>query len=421
MEKNIFNRFYRQTLGSVAVMAALAFPVIIGVAGLGVDASVWMAKKQDLQTAADAGVIAAGWELATKSNDYMDYAAEKEAMANGYNPDANGNLTLAILTEEEDGSYTIGLTVSEDSEALFSRFFTDKKRISAYAEARVDGVDGNFCFLSLDRSADDAFTSFGSVDLSAPSCGIAVNSSSDQAFTLSGNVDVLVNNVRISGYYDVTGGAADFQYNSLKTNKAPIDDPYEDLEVPAHAECPKKAKALTVNSDTTLSPGLYCGGISISGNNDIVFEPGVYIIFGGSLKVTGGGTLSGEEVSIILTGEGNDYAQVDISGSRQINLTPPKEGDDFEGVAFFQDRNAPSAKNLQNKIVGTSGINIEGVLYFPSQGLWFGGDAGFAGGADPCTILIAKTITIAGNPSIGNNCDNVANRDIEIPDVTLIR
>lgn len=421
--KNTVSEYLQKTRAAVAPMAALAFPVIIGVAGLGVDASVWMAKKQDLQMAADAAVIAAGWELATETGDYMDYAAYKEAVANGYNPDANGSLVLEILEENDDGTYLVGVTVSEDSNAMFSRFVsTDVKRISAYAEAEVDGVDGNFCFLSLDDTADDAFTSFGSVELSAPNCGIAVNSKSDEAFTLSGNVDVLVNNVRISGYYDVSGGAADFEYGSLKTNKAPVDDPYEALEVPSHAECPNNAKTLKVNSDTTLEPGLYCGGISISGQNDIVFEAGTYIIYGGSLKITGGGTLTAEGVTFILTGEDGDYAQVDISGDREIFIeAPTNEFDDFTGIAFFQDREAPVGNNLQNKITGTSEIIMEGVAYFPSQGLWYGGNAGFQGGNVPCTILIARTITIAGNPTIGNDCDNVTDRDIEVPDVSLVK
>lgn len=45
---------------SVLPLAALAFPVVLGMAGLGTDAGLWMAQKRSLQTAADAAVIAAG-------------------------------------------------------------------------------------------------------------------------------------------------------------------------------------------------------------------------------------------------------------------------------------------------------------------------------------------------------------------------
>jgi len=39
--------------------------------------------------------------------------------------------------------------------------------------------------------------------------------------------------------------------------------------------------------DVTLSPGVYCGGISISGSQKVNFEPGVYIMDGGSFDVSG--------------------------------------------------------------------------------------------------------------------------------------
>ncbi|MGB0720700.1 MAG: hypothetical protein ACPGRX_09505, partial [Bdellovibrionales bacterium] len=85
------------------------------------------------------------------------------------------------------------------------------------------------------------------------------------------------------------------------------------------------------------------------------------------------------------------------------------------------DRNAPDSNNLQNKIVGTSDIIFNGVAYFPSQGLWFGGDTQILNGINPCTKLIARTITLAGNPALGNNCDAYDIEDIGVPRVKLVR
>lgn len=272
--------------------------------------------------------------------------------------------------------------------------------------------------MALEEIDSDAASTFGSVVVDAPSCGIAVNSSDDEAFKLSGNADVTIGEVRITGNYDVSG-SVNFVYDSLKTGQSPLDDPYEDLEVPEHSTCDERN--MRVNSSTTLSPGTYCGGIDISGNNDVEFEPGVYIIDGGDFKVTGGGQLYGEGVTFIMTGSGNSYAEVDISGSRVVEFSPPMAGEDWAGITFFQDRDAPQNDHYQNKIVGTSDILIDGVMYFPAQGLWFGGDTTILAGDSPCTKMIARTVTLAGNPRLGNNCEGYDVEDFGTPSVTLLR
>lgn len=73
-------------------------------------------------------------------------------------------------------------------------------------------------------------------------------------------------------------------------------------------------------------------------------SPGVY---GGTLNVNGQCELIGEGVTIILTGDGNDYADVDISGGRSVELSAPEAGDNWEGIVFFQDRDAPTRDNLR--------------------------------------------------------------------------
>lgn len=50
--------------GAVAVVAAMMLPVLLGLGALAVDASVWFMSERDLQTAADAGALAAAYEIA---------------------------------------------------------------------------------------------------------------------------------------------------------------------------------------------------------------------------------------------------------------------------------------------------------------------------------------------------------------------
>ncbi|MDH5722030.1 MAG: pilus assembly protein TadG-related protein [Alphaproteobacteria bacterium] len=414
----LIKKLFKKKEGSVMPFVALTFPVVLGMVGLGVDASYWMAQRIDLQKAADAAVISAGWEMAQSTEIYMEDSALREAIRNGYDVSANGNLTLTELGTTTDGTI-ISLILAQDATTYFSRaIMSNPVRIQVEAQALVTDVDGLFCVLALEQFDTATIDTFGSVNFSMPDCGIAVNSIHDEALTISGNASVVVDNVRISGGYSIDGGSANFQYGSLKTDQSRLEDPYEDLEVPAYSGCDQTNYSTA--ADTVFSPGVYCGGITVTGNNNITFAPGVYIIDGGSLNISGGGSLFGEGVTFILTGSGTDYAQVDITGNKSVLLSAPLAGEEWEGITFFQDRNAPVGDNTSNKISGTSDLVINGVAYFPSQAIQFSGDASLAGAASPCTKLIARAVSFGGNPSMGNNCDPYGVREIEIPKVRLI-
>jgi hypothetical protein len=410
----VISKYIHETIGSVLPFVALSLPVVIGMIGLGTDAGMWMAQKRSLQNAADAAVIAATWEKAQDTEDYMDFSALKEAQNNGYEPELNGELTLNI--NEDD---IVSVSVSQDAKLFFSRIiFRDPPRISASAQAAIKGGGSSYCILALEDEDSDAFTTFGNAEINAPNCSVGVNSESDEALSLSGNVDVTFGDVSVVGDVDI-GNSVDFTYASLKTGQSAFSDPYISLEVPDFDECDYNRKR--VNQNEVLNPGVYCNGLSISGNNHVTFNAGVYIINGGSLKVTGNGTLTGEDVTFIFTGSGNNYADMDISGGRDIELAPPTSGEDWSGITFFQDRNAPQNSNLQNKLTGTSDIIFNGVAYFPSQGLWFGGNTNAVGEDEPCTHLIARTITFAGNPYMGNTCDDYDVETIGTPKIELIQ
>lgn len=203
------SKYIKSEEASVLPVVALAFPVMIGFAGLGTDAAYWMSEKRELQAAADAGVLAAGYELANDSSDYMDSAAIREAQRNGYHPDENGVFLLQTVSSGSDGT-VLGVTVTQDADTFFSKIiFSDPIRVSAYAEAHISGVTGNFCILALEELQDDALSTFGAVDVTAPTCGLAVNSSSPEALTLTGNSSVEVGTVRVVGDVDESkvGGA----------------------------------------------------------------------------------------------------------------------------------------------------------------------------------------------------------------------
>ncbi len=406
-----FIKWCQDERAAVLPMAALLMPIILGVAGLGVDVSQWMSQKRNLQTAVDAAVLAGAWELGRNNTGYIEFSAAGEAVRNGYDPEIG---TLDVVYDEDD--LTVTATLSQEAKLFLSKIISSKAvTTSVAATAEVAFYTDGFCILSLNPISSGSLTTSGAVELDMPNCGIAVNSADEEAFKLNGNVTINVDNVNIVGAYDVSGGSADFTYNSLKTGAAPIADPYANFDTPEVTSCDFN-NYNPEGQNITLSPGTYCGGIRISGNNNVTFEPGVYIINGGSVDISGNGAMTGEQVGFFLTGSGNDYATLDISGGKEMFFSAPLAGDDMAGISFYQDPDAPSGG--VNKLVGNADLIVDGVMYFPKQEFNIGGTS--EAQSDVCTKLIANEVIIHGTPFIGNDCSNKPADPIGEPIIRLI-
>jgi hypothetical protein len=91
--------------------------------------------------------------------------------------------------------------------------------------------------------------------------------------------------------------------------------------------------------------------------------------------------------------------KLDISGTTQMTLTPPPEGDYYEDISIFQSRS-----NYEDaEINGGGGLNLTGVLYFPDNHLRIEGNSDTIG-----TQLIADTIGVHGNGLINIPWDGEA-------------
>jgi Flp pilus assembly protein TadG len=432
MIKNIAQRYFLKKDGSILPMAAILMPIVLGMTGFGVDVGMWLMNKRDMQSAADAAALAAAWEVVRGYEDqsvegltlaglgtenyqtYPEYAALKEAIRNGYNPELGG---LTISVNEDSTEVTV--SIEQDENSFFSPLvFNRDISTLVSATAGLSPQTGDFCLLALDESANGAVTAVGTVDIDAQGCGIAVNSDSNRALDLTGSVVVDIADLSITGDMDVSGSVT-LDYDTLDTGATRVPDPYEDLEVPSYSGCDETN--FSINGGGAMSPGVYCGGVSISGSGSVTMDPGVYIMDCGNFDVTGGGDLIGVGVSIVLTcSTGDDYGNMDISSSRDIQLSAPDVDEEMAGVTIYKDRDAPSTAQC-NMVVGTSEVIIDGAVYIPSDCFRIGGDSdGISLADDPCTRVIAETIEFHGNPFIGNNCDGSAAAEIEKPSVRLV-
>jgi len=252
------------------------------------------------------------------------------------------------------------------------------------------------CIYALDPTAANALYINGAVIINAPSCGVVVDSSSSTALKFAGSGTFTAKYFDVVGGYS-TSGSTKFSPTPT-TGSAYQSDPLTFLVPPTSSACTYTNFKVTTGS-STLNPGTYCNGITISGATNITFNPGMYILMGGGLNVSGASILKGSGVTFFLTqGLGYNYGPMSISSSVVATLSAPSSGS-YYGILVYQDRQIGTGK-AANTVTGASSSSLEGVLYFPTTALTLNGAE--AGGN--CLIIVADTITLTGAAAIGNGC-----------------
>ena len=409
------------------IIAFLILPAAVGFAALAVEGGLWYADHHQLRNIADAGAISAGW--ARKEGDDELDAALDIVVDVGY----DGATDQIVLNSPPlEGVFTgdknaIEIIARRTRPLIMTTLFMDSNEIVIASRAVVEiETKSAYCVLALDPSASGAVTVQGTADVDFDGCGVNVNSDADNALNLLGNANLDVDWVDITGDINTSGGATLTSVDTPETGAPVRADPYADLDVPRATGCdfnntiigakdtsqsqvgakdtsqsqPKRQESFK-NGAAILSPGRYCNGLRLNAGADVTLNAGTYVIDAGTFRVNGSATVTGTDVTIILTGSGNNYAEIDINGGATFEITAPSFGT-YAGIAVFQDRDAPSKGS--NTFNGGSTMDVKGIIYIPSQDVNFSGGSKIATG---CTRVVAKTITFTGNANLGNDCSDL--------------
>ena len=400
--------------GTSAVVFGLLLSGLVGAAGLGTEVGGWYLTKRTMQNAADAAAFSAATSKALGASN-GSYLAQAESVAASYNfvDDANG-VTIALNSPPASGNYTtdnsaVEVIISQPQPLLLASLFLNAQpTVQARAVATLK-PDGSGCVLALDQGNVTDFSSNGNTVLNLNSCSLYVNSPSSDALNLVGQAQINAWSAFISGQYQ-TGGQSELNTtHGTFTHAPPANDPYANVAVPQPS-----GNQGSMNQSGSYTPGTY-SGISLTAGQTANLAPGVYVIDSGSIDLHGGATLSGDGVTIVLTGSGGTSGTVTIRGGSTVNLTAPTSGD-TAGIAIMQDRNAPQSSS--STFAGGTGQNITGAIYFPSQPVIFSGGTSTGGAA--CTQLIALTITFNGNADFNNNCAGTGTKGLGTSFVQLV-
>jgi len=122
---------------------------------------------------------------------------------------------------------------------------------------------------------------------------ILLDSSSAQAAVASGNATVSAQEIAARG--TVSQGHGAFQ-GLIDHSAASSPDPLASVPEPGVPVTVRSTQTLHVATSTTLQPGLYVGGIDISGKASVSLAAGIYYLQGGGFTVSGQASVTGANV-----------------------------------------------------------------------------------------------------------------------------
>jgi hypothetical protein len=434
-------------------MVTLGITFLMGILGLVVDVGWGYYRKQVAQAAADSAVTAAvvaagtgtitcgsGGVVCQSASSCTGATAGSNIKAGcqygAQNGIANANMTMASGVTTPVGGVAVKYWVTASvSESLLPTFIRTMGFNSATVAASATGAvvssgtgSGGGCLYVLDPSAGEALYLNGA-SLSV-TCGVYLNSSNTtNAFQLASAAATL--STGTAGFTMVTGGKISASGSGCKQDSfygtqnpsnsvqctdpsygSASPDPLASIPAPTYSGCNQTNYSWSnLSPAQTLSPGVYCGGISITGGN-VTLNPGTYILNGGGLKIEGSNTtVTGTNVFFYNTSSGYTAGSLLMSGQPTVTFTSPSSGA-YQGILFMQDHNVcPSTSHAIN---GNTNIKYNGTIYahctqtggsYVAQNLLYTGESstGYYSAIVTDTIQVNGQSNLVLDPTGGQN------------------
>jgi hypothetical protein len=405
--------------GAVAVQVVLSLTVLLGMLAIVLDGGLLMAYKRQTQAAADAAALAYAVTMATpgKTTAQAQASALAIAAANGAGNDGtyslitpnttaggtplhgiwNGPVSGNFVGKAGTKGYATGyveVVIEYDEPRLFSAIWgSGTLPVRGRAVACWGGSPANYwsaSVLTLNAAKTNDVTDSGNGKLTVPNSIIA-----NASITTSGKNASITSTGGVIQYGPTASASGNISPSPTQEPTLTA-DPLASLALPNPSGMTvQSSSAKTITSSVTLQPGLYQGGLNITGGT-VTLSPGIYYIEGGGLSLSGQATVTdnGQGV-LIFNGESNggtsnpgSVGAFSITGQANLSITPMSSGP-WQGISFFQDRGATAALNL----AGNGNINIGGLVYAPNATATLAGN-GVIGGS---TSFITYQLTVTGN------------------------
>ena len=392
MKRNIHLR----RLGNVLVVVAVSLTVLLGFVAVALEGGLLFDGNQRAQAAADAAAIAAAQDLYAKyrtdkgkdSPSSARKAAKDNAEANGFTDVEVYIPPISGLFKDKNGYVEVIITYHQDR--YFSRLWGNEEiTLKARAVAEGSWAPFNMGILVLDPHEPSAMVINGGGTMTIDGVSTIVNSDAPDGANAVGGGTVN-SEVYITGEPGISGSGT--WNGDIHSSQPPTPDPLAYLPEPDPSTMTLQSNNPTHISQGTenLLPGIYRGGITVTGQGTLNMAPGIYYMDGGGFSFTGGGNLNAQGVMIVNAPRSNSHV-INISGNGQINLTPITEGI-YKGISLWQERDSTNEVAISGN--GTS--QITGTFYVAGGTLSVTGN----GGQDVLgSQYISNLLKIGGNGS----------------------
>lgn len=389
----LLKRFARNDRGQLAIWTAVMAVPLVLVTGGTIDIVALNDVRGDLQAAVDAAALAGARQLMSTPSNSDKVSAESQSYFQGDVANLSTPSATAVVTVDLSGGLVAVKATASRPNLFLGLVGIASSSVSATAAAGVSlqPNNGGGCIISMSSTKKSSLLLSGGSRIDAPGCTVWVNSENVEATTLSGGSSITAKQNCLFG--GVSQGFANI--SARPENCGRYVDPFSTKVVSYSSTC--DFTKFAGSGTLTLQPGVYCGGIALSGGPTVTLAPGKYIIKNGTFTMSGGGSMTGNGVTIVLVGT----SLVNWSGSGTYNLKAPSAGDTAGFVVFQEPTAYPGGKT---HISGGGSSYYEGVIYFPTQQLLVSG-GGYSNITPPFTVYMADIISYTGGGKLQGGLD----------------
>jgi len=375
----------RARRGNVCLLVAFSLVFLIGAAAIAIDGGLILYDVQKVQSAADASALAAAtqlfanWqtEIGLDPNDKARDAALALAATNGFANDGTDSVITPNAVDDQgkplhgiwcppiSGDHAgqsgyVEVVIQYNQKRNFSSIYDNEPiPVRARVVAEGGGRAANAGILLLDPSKSGSLNVVGNGTMSVVGAPLIVDSDAADAVTTTGGGRIIVSpgqRLDITGMPGYSGSGT--ITGTVNSGVPPTPDPLAYLSEPTPAGAARYNKvSVSGKKVKTVSPGVYDGGISVSGRGSLVMLPGTYYMDGGGFSFTGQGNLTATGVMIVNVPKSNADV-VNINGSGAINISPMMNGL-YRGISLWQERSSTNSIG----VTGNGNTQIRGTFY----------------------------------------------------------
>jgi Flp pilus assembly protein TadG len=381
-------RFLQNTAASTAVMFSLAMPAVMAAVGIAADFGIYNLKRTKLQAAADEAAIAGARELTLTSSNASSVQAAAESFAK-----ATVGMSAANLSVESNidlKAKTVKVKITENWTPFFAQFIgANVTPVVTSATAGLFG-ESKICVLALSPTGVGAVSMTKNAHMQADDCTVYSNSDSSSSVYLGDVSSVEAKLVcTVGGVMDNGSLTA----KKVVTDCPVLNDPLATRPRLQPGACDQTNLSIKTGIQT-LKPGVYCGGLKVSGNAVVNLLEGEYIIKDGPLMIYEKAELRGKNVGFFMTGK---LGLLSFLNDATIDLAGRETGP-MAGMLVFDD---PLEKGLLriHSVSATKAYNLTGTIYLPNGNLIVDPTA-TVGAKSAYTAIVAKRLIVQNGPTL---------------------